>query len=59
VIGQIKYMGGNPYMEVNNKGTLERLAAMRALAEIWLCIRTQFRPTTIGWIRDYVRKHHR
>jgi len=52
-------MGGNPYMEVNNKGTLERLAAMRALAEIWLCIRTQFRPTTIGWIRDYVRKHHR
>lgn len=59
MIGQIVFIDGSAYMQVNDHGTLEGLPEMRALPTLWLYLVTRSRPKTIGWIRDYVQRHRR
>ena len=59
MIGSIGYINGQAYMQVNAEGTLEKLPQMKAMAELWLFTRAVFKTPTIGWVRDYVRRHKR
>ena len=59
MIGHTRFIGGEQYMEVNDHGTLEKLAAMPWYSQLWLYIRTRFVRMTPPEIRKYVRRKAR